>query len=164
VPKQDPLFGKPSTSVPKSSDLPKTPDLNRPRPVPGPQMYRSGQPPPATPDREILLQFQDSTPSYGAEQAKQSSQDDTRSIQSKISSTRKPKVSRAICDDPLDVQQTILRYLKSSARAPITTTYELANLITNSCANVFDQYSVPDAFQFLDFFERSIGNIVSWFT
>lgn len=62
------------------------------------------------------------------------------------------------------LQQTILRYLKSSARAPIMTIYELANLITNSCANVFDQYSVPDAFQFLDFFERSIGNIVSWFT
>ncbi|TVY16365.1 Ankyrin repeat domain-containing protein [Lachnellula arida] len=112
------------------------------------------------PDHEIPLHFQDNTPTYAAEQAKQPSREDTRSIKSTSSSTAKPKAFRAIREDPLDVHQTILRYLKLSARAPITTIYELANLIINSCANVFDQYSVPDAFQFLDFFERSIGNII----
>jgi hypothetical protein len=111
---------------------------------PAPALPRPASPP--APDREILLQFRDSTPSNAAEQAKQSNCDDIRSIQSKASSTRKPKASCEIRDDPLDVHQTILRYLKSSVRAPIRTVYELANLITNSCANVFDQYSVPDAF------------------
>lgn len=113
------------------------------------------------PDQEIPLQFQDSTPSSAAEQAEQPSREDTRSVKSRDSAMRKSKASRAIRDDPLDVHQTILRYLKGSARSPITTIYDLANLITNCCANTFDQYSVPDAFQFLDFFERSIGNIVS---
>jgi hypothetical protein len=47
--KQDPLLGKPSAGVPEPSGPPKTSALHRPRPVPGPQMHRSGPPPPATP-------------------------------------------------------------------------------------------------------------------
>ena len=113
-----------------------------------------------TPDHEVPLQFQDNTAFYAADQVKQSGRGDSPSIKSKGSPRRGPKASHAILNDPLDVHQTILRYLKGPARAPITTIYDLANLISNSCANVFDQYSVPDAFQFLDFFERSIGNIV----
>jgi hypothetical protein len=63
--------------------------------------------------------------------------------------------------DPLNVQQTILKHLQGTTRAPITSVYGLANLITNSCADVFDQFKTPPEFQFFDFFERSIGTLVS---
>lgn len=63
--------------------------------------------------------------------------------------------------DPLNVHQTILKNLQGSARAPITSVYDLAKLITSSCADVFDQYRIPPHFQFFDFFERSIGAVVS---
>jgi hypothetical protein len=63
--------------------------------------------------------------------------------------------------DPLNVHQTILKHLQGTTRAPITSAYDLAKLITNSCANVFDQYRTPPDFQFFDFFERSIGALVS---
>ncbi|KAK3343649.1 hypothetical protein B0T25DRAFT_303623 [Lasiosphaeria hispida] len=59
--------------------------------------------------------------------------------------------------DPLDVHQNILRYLRTTRRAPITTAHELADLVTNFCANVFDPYQVPEHLQFFDLFERSIG-------
>lgn len=113
----------------------------------------------APPDREVRFTFPESSTSRAAEQSKQASRDDNRSIQSSVFSTRKSK--RSMREDSMDVKQTILKYLESKARAQITDIYELANLIANSCVNVFDQYSVPDAFQFLEFFERSIGNIVS---
>jgi hypothetical protein len=64
-------------------------------------------------------------------------------------------------DDPLNVHQMILKHLQTSARVPVTTAYDLAGLIAQSCANVFDQHQVPDEFQFFDFFERSIGMVVS---
>jgi hypothetical protein len=64
--------------------------------------------------------------------------------------------------DPLNVHQTILKHLQRSTRAPITSAYDLANLITSSCADVFDQYKTPPEFQFFDFFERSIGALVSY--
>jgi len=63
-------------------------------------------------------------------------------------------------DDPLNVQQMILSHLTLSSRAPITSVYDLATLISNCCANVFDQNHIPDDFQFLDFFEHSIGAVV----
>jgi hypothetical protein len=63
--------------------------------------------------------------------------------------------------DPLNVHQTILKNLQGSARAPITSVYDLAKLITSSCVDVFDQYRIPPDFQFFDFFERSIGAVVS---
>jgi hypothetical protein len=65
--------------------------------------------------------------------------------------------------DPLNVHQTILKHLQGSARAPITSVYGLAKLITSSCADVFDPYKIPPDFQFFDFFERSIGAVVSNF-
>jgi hypothetical protein len=63
--------------------------------------------------------------------------------------------------DPLNVQQTILKHLQGTTRAPLTSAYDLANLVTNSCADVFDQFKSPPEFQFFDFFERSIGALVS---
>lgn len=78
-------------------------------------------------------------------------------------SNRDPKTrswSPLIQEDPLNVQQTILNYLTLSSRSPVTSVYDLATLITNSCANVFDQHRIPDEFQFLDFFEHSIGVVV----
>jgi hypothetical protein len=63
--------------------------------------------------------------------------------------------------DPLNVQQTILKHLQGTMRAPLTSAYDLANLVTNSCADVFDQFKTPSEFQFFDFFERSIGALVS---
>lgn len=65
-------------------------------------------------------------------------------------------------DDPLNVHQMVLKYLKQPLRAPITSTYNLASLIADSCANVFDPFRIPDEFQFLDFFERSISAVVSY--
>ncbi|KAF7502109.1 hypothetical protein GJ744_007110 [Endocarpon pusillum] len=62
--------------------------------------------------------------------------------------------------DPLNVHQMILKHLQGSARAPITSVYDLANLVTDTCVNVFDQYEVPDEFQFFDFFEHSVGVVV----
>jgi len=84
-----------------------------------------------------------------------------KNVESKDLPTEQKSSLGLLHDDPLNVHQMILKHLKISARAPITTVYELANLITNSCANIFDQHQVPDEFQFLDFFERSIGNVVS---
>ena len=62
--------------------------------------------------------------------------------------------------DPLNVHQTILKHLQGTARAPVTSAYEMAKLITNTCTDVFDQYRIPPEYQFFDFFERSIGNLV----
>jgi hypothetical protein len=112
-------------------------------------------------DHENPLQSLDDTPIYATEKSKDAVGEDAGSMRSKSSSTKNPETPRVIGNDELDVLEMILLYLKGSARAPVTTVYDMANLITVSCANVFDQYSVPDAFQFLDFFERSIGNIVS---
>jgi hypothetical protein len=66
--------------------------------------------------------------------------------------------------DPLNVHQMILKHLQGEARAPITSVYELAKIITDSCVNLFDPYQAPDEFQFFDFFERSIGDVVSKLT
>lgn len=63
--------------------------------------------------------------------------------------------------DPLNVHQIILKHLQGKVRAPITSVYELANLITDTCVNLFDPYRASDDFQFFDFFERSIGDVVS---
>lgn len=65
--------------------------------------------------------------------------------------------------DPLDVYQMILKILQRSDDRgdPISSVHDLANLITNSCLDVFDTYKVPSEFQFFDFFERSIRAAVS---
>jgi hypothetical protein len=64
-------------------------------------------------------------------------------------------------EDLLDVHQKILNHLRGSARPPITSVYDMASLIADSCANVFDPYRIPDEYQFFDFFESSIGRLVS---
>jgi hypothetical protein len=61
---------------------------------------------------------------------------------------------------PLNVHQNIFRYLHQTVRAQIKSPYELASLITNQYANVFADHDVPAEYQFFDFFERSIGNVV----
>ncbi|KAI0592859.1 hypothetical protein F4775DRAFT_60436 [Biscogniauxia sp. FL1348] len=58
---------------------------------------------------------------------------------------------------PLNVQHNIFRYLRTPSRAPISSTHELASVITNHCADVFDHHDIPSDYQFFDFFERSIG-------
>lgn len=63
--------------------------------------------------------------------------------------------------DPLNVHQMILKHLQATTRAPVTSAYDLSKLIANSCADVFDQYKTPPEFQFFDYFERSIGALVS---
>ncbi|EPE36603.1 Ankyrin repeat-containing protein [Glarea lozoyensis ATCC 20868] len=62
--------------------------------------------------------------------------------------------------DPLNVHQMVMKHLQGSARAPIKSVYELASLISDSCANVFDQYRVDKDYQFFDFFEHSIGAVI----
>jgi len=54
--------------------------------------------------------------------------------------------------DPLNVHQMILKYLQGSVRPPITSVQEMANLVVGICVNVFDQYRVPDEYQFFEFF------------
>lgn len=66
-----------------------------------------------------------------------------------------------IQDDPLNVHHMILKHLQQPLRAPITSTYDLAGLIMDTCASVFDPFQIADEFQFLDFFERSINVVVS---
>ncbi|KAK0705583.1 hypothetical protein B0H67DRAFT_387126 [Lasiosphaeris hirsuta] len=67
------------------------------------------------------------------------------------------RVHMSVLADPLDVHQNLLRYLRTTRRAPLTTAHELADLVTNFCVNVFDPYQVPEHLQFFYFFERSLG-------
>ncbi|KFY46224.1 hypothetical protein V494_00546 [Pseudogymnoascus sp. VKM F-4513 (FW-928)] len=60
-------------------------------------------------------------------------------------------------DDPLNVHHAVLNHLKQPVREPITSAYDLAGIIADSCASVFDPFRITDEFQFLDFFERSIS-------
>jgi hypothetical protein len=62
---------------------------------------------------------------------------------------------------PIECPTNHLNHLTLSSKTPIASVYDLATLITDCCANVFDQYHIPDEFQFLDFFERFIGAVVS---
>ncbi|KAL2063543.1 hypothetical protein VTL71DRAFT_5348 [Oculimacula yallundae] len=142
-------------SVPESSALPMSSNSQTPISVP--------TNPTLSPSTGLPWQLDGNTyTSHKTEHAKESSDDDDRSAKSRSSfkENEKQEESRSTGDDEMDVLQRILTYLKGSARAPITSVYGLADLIANSCASVFDQYSVSGAFQFLEFFERSIGNII----
>jgi len=68
---------------------------------------------------------------------------------------------KLIEDDPLDIHQIVLKQLRESSRQPVTSVYSLASMVTNACAKAFDQYEVPEDFQFFDFFESSISTVVS---
>jgi hypothetical protein len=63
--------------------------------------------------------------------------------------------------EPLNVQHNIFNYLRRTNRAQIKSPYEVASLIVNHCTNVFADHDVPAEYQFFDFFERSIGGVVS---
>lgn len=80
---------------------------------------------------------------------------------SSIEQENKRRRQAFLRDDPLNVHQTILKNLYGLARSPITSASDLAMLITSSCVDVFDQYKIPSDFQFFDFFESSIGAVVS---
>jgi hypothetical protein len=87
-----------------------------------------------------------------------------RMLNSPASSTAEKKKRLALLrQDPLNVHQKILKHLQSSTRRPITSIYDVASLVVHSCIDVFDQYQVEEEFQFFDFFERSIGVVVSRF-
>ena len=79
---------------------------------------------------------------------------------SSIEQEEKRRRQAFLQQDPLNIHQTILKTLQGSARAPVTSVYDLANIIRNSCVDAFDQYKIPPDFQFFDFFERSIGAVV----
>jgi hypothetical protein len=77
------------------------------------------------------------------------------------SAAEKRKRLALLRQDPLNVHQKVLKHLQSPMRPPITSIYDVASLVVHSCINVFDQYQVPDEFRFFEFFERSIGVVVS---
>jgi len=60
-----------------------------------------------------------------------------------------------------DVLQNLLNYLVSTDRAPIASVYDLVDVITTYCSNVFDRSRVPKDLQFQEFFENYIGRVVS---
>ncbi|TGO07790.1 hypothetical protein BTUL_0247g00190 [Botrytis tulipae] len=76
------------------------------------------------------------------------------------STAEKRKRLAVLRQDPLNVHQKALKYLQSSTRPPIVSPYDVANLVVDMCVNLFDQYQVPEEFQFFDFFERSIGVVI----
>ena len=62
-------------------------------------------------------------------------------------------------NDPLNVLDSIIEDINSKTRDPVTSVYDLAMIITNRCAGVFDRHRMGDEeYQFLDMFESSIGN------
>lgn len=74
--------------------------------------------------------------------------------------TRRPVTKPRTADDPMNVQQRVLRHLKEISRDPMESIYDLAGLIATFCASAFDENQIPDDLQFLDFFEHSIGSVV----
>ncbi|KAI0107804.1 hypothetical protein GGR51DRAFT_142245 [Nemania sp. FL0031] len=70
-----------------------------------------------------------------------------------------PKASPDRNHRRLDVRHNIIQYLKRTTTAQIKSPYELASLIMNNCANVFDEHEIPADYQFFDFFERSISKV-----
>jgi hypothetical protein len=63
---------------------------------------------------------------------------------------------------PLSVRQRVLRYLEKGDRTPIETPSQLASIITQLSMSVFDHHEIPAEVQFFDFFEQSIGEVVSY--
>lgn len=64
-------------------------------------------------------------------------------------------------NDPLNVQQKIIKYLNRQSRDAVTSVYDLAQLITDTCVKLFDQQENQQGkFHFFDIFEQSIANVV----
>lgn len=143
-----------------------------PPPPPHPPNFQNGRPPLSLPP--FPPPHMHTRPSETPESSQRKS-----SLQGKITSSQKEKPRtlnvnedenenktsknrpRLIEDDPLDIHQIVLKQLTESSRQPVTSVYSLANIITNTCAKAFDQYQVPEDFQFFDFFEISISTVVS---
>ncbi len=64
-------------------------------------------------------------------------------------------------DDERSIRTLALRKIESMEGLNIKSVYDLAQVIVDSCGDVFDQYHVRQSLQFMDFFERSIGKVVS---
>ena len=61
----------------------------------------------------------------------------------------------------MSISQNIFFYLsRGSSRKPIGSVYKLASLITSHCVDVFDTNQIPEDFQFFEFFEQSINDVV----
>ncbi|CEJ82051.1 hypothetical protein VHEMI02142 [[Torrubiella] hemipterigena] len=63
-------------------------------------------------------------------------------------------------EDPMDVLQTMLKYLTKTRRPPIKSVHSLATTLVSQCVDLFDHHRLPADLQFFDFFERSIAQIV----
>ncbi|KAI0387550.1 hypothetical protein F5Y04DRAFT_240482 [Hypomontagnella monticulosa] len=59
----------------------------------------------------------------------------------------------------LDVYAAVLKHLHMSQRPAITTVQAMAELIVETCVNIFDPNKLPRDLQFFDFFEASVGTI-----
>ncbi|KAF3769592.1 hypothetical protein M406DRAFT_348789 [Cryphonectria parasitica EP155] len=64
--------------------------------------------------------------------------------------------------DPLNVVDGIIEETNAKTRGQIQSVYDLAMVITNRCAGMFDRHRIDEQqFQFLDMFESSIGNVTN---
>ncbi|KAI6352876.1 hypothetical protein MCOR25_009260 [Pyricularia grisea] len=64
--------------------------------------------------------------------------------------------------DPLNMLDGIIEETNAKTRPPVQTVYDLAMLITNRCAGLFDRHRLDSQeFQFLDIFESSVGRVTN---
>lgn len=64
--------------------------------------------------------------------------------------------------DPLDLVDAIIKETNAKTHSRIQSVYDLAIVITNRCAGIFDHHRLEaQQFQFLDMFEFSIGNVTN---
>ncbi|KAL8357149.1 hypothetical protein RB598_002125 [Gaeumannomyces tritici] len=61
--------------------------------------------------------------------------------------------------DPLNVLDGIIEETNAKTRPPVQSVYDLAMLITDRCAGLFDRHRMDDEYQFLEMFESSIGHV-----
>ena len=64
-------------------------------------------------------------------------------------------------EDPMSISQNIFFHLSRGSRESVGTVYELASLITTHCVDIFDTNRIPEDYQFFEFFEQSINDVVS---
>lgn len=75
--------------------------------------------------------------------------------------------NRKHCDNDLDVVESIRKHINlMEGRDPLRSAYDLAVLISSFCSEVFferEDASEPlnEKLQFLEFFDKSIGDVVS---
>lgn len=65
-------------------------------------------------------------------------------------------------EDPLDLVDAIIKETNAKTHPRIQSVYDLAIVITNRCAGIFDHHRLEaQQFGFLDMFEFSIGNVTN---